>query len=1078
MSSACARWACTDMYVICSACHLPCIEHASRCPDCSAELAGLPLLGGADLSGAVFEKRYLLVERIGEGSMSWVYRGIHQEIGSSVAVKVLKPAFAEDPGQLARFRKEAAAISSLSHPHILSVIASGETSSRIHYMITEYIQGRSLAQVIETEGKLPLTRSLDILRQILFALEEAHGQGIVHRDLKPENIMVIPLRSGEDFCKIVDFGIALRRLPDESRLTKVGEIIGTPAFMAPEIIRGDEACPQSDLFSAGIIFYEMLCGDLPWPRGSLFETLLAHLNKEPVPVRKKNPSVPARIERLLSMALIKDPDHRISSATDFLHRLQFGAAPTISVCATCFQPVQGDLKFCPSCGRLQEPARSESGAPASEAVTTTSPTPEPALAPASGPVVAPLAPGKVEAISPAPALTPDGNVRSFAIPFWGRADESSKLREFLAGSTACLELVGEPGVGKSALLNEILSRGTDPDLEVLQLMPDPLGGRRSWWPIRRLVTRLCGLPVMPEAREVASQCKQLGLEPEDEPHVLELFDVRTEPVVLEYRVHRREMIYSVARLVLRVVGKKPTLLVCADADRLDGPSLDVIDQLVTLCPGTALRLALTGTNSVFPDAAASRSVTTLRLGRFTNKEARGFCREVLDRNGTEAGDSLGQLLSAAEGLPLHLVEGLRLLHEGLSDVDRPLSDIVQSRVRSLPGPAHRLVQWMAVAGGRLPLQFVLESGLIEPASIEAIMTCVRQGFLTPEGDEAWRLVHPSFEKIILAEMSTALRLDMHNQLFDRLRVDSPDPRSLCDHALQARQLESASSYFEHAGAICEDKFDDPGAVLHYRRAYELTEFEARQGRDTRRFLSIAVRYGDLLRFTGHPEAASRVLQEALLNCQEEDAATALILVSLARCVCGGNPGHAEVLIQRAVRAITKSRNPREIYRVFFDIGQIALETRRFEQGMGSIRTGLSLLEGARGLSDSVWRLHLQCAQCEAGMGRIDQAEKTCLGTLERVGPSNSWLAQARFNEELAHLHITRREPHLAADRLRLALAALRFTGDRVATVENELRLAVLDRENRLAWAQSALNLARTIGYQTGVDRAMELVGPE
>jgi tetratricopeptide (TPR) repeat protein len=450
---------------------------------------------------------------------------------------------------------------------------------------------------------------------------------------------------------------------------------------------------------------------------------------------------------------------------------------------------------------------------------------------------------------------------------------------------------------------------------------------------------------------------------------------------------------------------------------------------------------------------------------------------VLERNGTGAADALNRLLSAAEGLPLHLVEGLRLLHEGLADVDRPLSDIVQSRVRRLPGPAHRLVQWVAVAGGSLPLQFILESGLIEPASIEAIMTCVRQGFLTPEGDEVWCLVHPSFGKIILAEMSTTLRLDMHNQLFDRLRIDSPDPRNLCEHALQARKPEAASSYFERAGAVCEDKFDDPGAVQHFRRAYELTEFEARQGRDIRRFLSICVRYGDLLRYTGHPDAASRVLQEALLNCPEDDSAAALILVSLARCVADGNPAHAEALVQRAVRAITRSRNAHEIYRVFFDIGQIALQTRRFEQGLSSIRTGLSILEGLRGASDMVWRLHLQCAQCEAGMGRIDQAEQTCLGTLERVGPSNSWLAQARLHEELAHLHILRREPPPAADRLRMALAALRFTGDRISTVENQLRLAALDRENRQAWAQSALNLARSIGYPTGVDRARDLMAP-
>mgnify|MGYP000993636547 FL=1 len=342
------------MYVICTRCRLPCVEVASRCPACAADLEGLPRRGGGALEGAVLEGRYELVGLLGEGSMAWVYRGLHTEIGSSVAVKLLKPAFAEDPSQVERFRKEAAAISALSHPHILSVISSGETPSRIHFMVTEFIQGRTLARLLEEEGPLPLSRAVDILRQILFALEEAHRHGIVHRDLKPENVMVIPLRSGEDFCKIVDFGIALRRVPDERRLTKAGMIIGTPAYMAPEIIRGEDAVVQSDLFAVGVMLYELITGALPWRSGSLFETLLAHLNEEPVPLRRRNPALPARAERLVFMALVKEPADRVPSAAEFLRLLQFGAAPTLSVCATCLGPVQLEQKFCPHCGRLQE----------------------------------------------------------------------------------------------------------------------------------------------------------------------------------------------------------------------------------------------------------------------------------------------------------------------------------------------------------------------------------------------------------------------------------------------------------------------------------------------------------------------------------------------------------------------------------------------------------------------------------------------------------------------------------------------------------------------------------------------------
>ena len=1035
------------MYRICPSCHLPAINHTSVCPDCAADLAGVGSCDGTQLEGAVIEQRYELIELLGEGSMSWVYRGLHQEIGSSVAVKVLKPAFAQDPGQLARFRKEAAAISVLSHPHILSVITSGETASHIHYMVTEYIHGRTLAQVIEAEGKLPVARSMDILRQILFALEEAHDKGIVHRDLKPENIMVIQLRSGEDFCKIVDFGIARRRVPDESRLTRQGEIIGTPAFMAPEVIRGEEARAQSDLFSAGVIFYEMLTGDLPWARGSLFETLLAHLNQEPVPLRKKNPDVPAKLERIVSMALINDPEHRIPTATDFLRLLQSGSASTITVCATCFLPVQGDKKFCPNCGRLQE-------APAPEA------SPAPARAPSSAPV---------------PDAPMPGVVRRFEVPFWGRSVELAQVQNYLINDAVCLEVSGEAGVGKRALVTEALGQRASGGARVVLLTPDSPGSRRSWWPIRLLVARLRGLPVSPSPDQVESLCRDLAMDPEDRPHIFHLFELGTDPLSLEYRVRRREMIISAARLVHRVLGGERTLLACLNADRFDAPTRDVLVRLVTLCEEGPLRLLVTSVQPVMPQGDEARGVVFLRLSRFTPDASLHFCKEVLARNGTGAGESLSPLVAAAGGLPLHLVEGLRLLHEGLSIVDQTLSDIVQQRVRTLPGPAHRLLQWTAVAGGRLSLSMARASGLLEPGTLAAVGVAVAHGFLMEACDEELVLAHPTFGRIISAEMSTALRQDMHGRLFDHLRLTSADPRQLCDHAMQARQLETAASYFERSGALCEDLFDDPGAVLHYRRAYELTEFGARQGRDVLRFRNICIRFGDLLRFTGQIQEAARVLQEALLTCPEEDAATAPILTSLARCLCETVPEHAENLVQRAVKSVRTVQNPLILYRVFFDIGQIALQTRRHEQGLGSIRTGLSLLEGLRGVPESLWRLYLQCAQCEAGMGRTEQAAQTCQRTLERADLSAGWLPQARLHEELAALHIARREPSRAADRLRLALGALRFTGDRVSVVENELRLAALDRENREAWAQSAWTHARRIGHQAGVDQARRLL---
>ncbi len=659
----------------------------------------------------------------------------------------------------------------------------------------------------------------------------------------------------------------------------------------------------------------------------------------------------------------------------------------------------------------------------------------------------------------------------------GRKAELERVSDFLAGDGPCLEIHGEAGVGKSALVSRALAQWPDPDVRIERVWPDPGGSRRSWWPMRALVSRLAGLPETPTLEDIRGLCSNLAMDAEDLAHVQHLFEVRTELVQLENRVRQKEMEISVSRLVHHALRRRRTLVVFSDADRFDVPSQAVLDRLVTLCTGGPVRMMITTVRPLIKDlGGADHPVVRLALERFPQETAWRFCREQLERSGTDAGESVRRLVSVSGGHLLHLVEGLRLLHEGISDVDRPLSDIVQQRVRSLPGNAHRLVQWIAVAGGQAPVGFFRESGLFGAETLETHMTCVRHGFLSADRDDLLQLAHPSLRKIILAEIPTALRVDMHRQMIDQLRLRESDPRILCEHALQARLLEPAASYHERSGALCEDQFDDPGAVHHYRMAYELTEFGARQGRDIQRFQNICIRYGDMLRFTDQHAEAVRVLQEALLCGNEDDPSMAPILSSLARGLCSSTPEHATVLVQRAVKVVSKVKKPQQLFRVLFDIGQIALETRRFEEGIGWIRLGLSMLEGLRGLPDPVWRLHLQCAQCEAGMGRFDQAMETCRRTLERPEVGKSWLAQARLHEEMVNLHLAKRDPHGAADRLQLALAALRFTGDRIATVENELRLATLDRENLVAWAESARTHARRIGYLEGVERARQLLG--
>jgi len=1031
------------MYRICNQCGLPGFARVLRCPACTADLSALPVVDGDNLTGAVIENRYQLVSFLGEGGMAWVYRGTHADLGASVAIKLLKPEIAENPGLLVRFKKEATAISALSHPNILSVISSGETASGIHFMVTEFIQGTTLSQVIRTAGKLPLDRCVDIMRQVLSGLEEAHGRGIVHRDLKPENIMVIPLRSGDDFCKIVDFGIALRRLPDEDRLTKQGEIMGTPEFMAPEVIRGEEACAASDLYAAGIILYEMLTGVLPMSGAALMDILMAHLHQEPVPVRVREPGLPQEVENLLTLAMIKDPARRISSASEFLRMLRFGSRPTAAVCRTCGQAVQSDQRFCPGCGRLQEEGDSER--------TTVKP-------------------------QPAPTQSVEVSRRMFSVPFFERKKELAFISAFLGGKPLALEISGVAGVGKTTLVGHALAKFAG-DRQVVRTTPDREGLRRAWWPVNRMISRLSGLSRTPKPKELVDLCRRLRLDPEEDGHVLTLFGFPPQPCPLEFRVRRREMIVTAARLMLLAAQEKQAWLVFLDVDEFDALSRQVMEHVIALNLDEGIRVIMTTKRPVMAESGpAARLVKRLNLAPFDEPTAARFCTETLAANGLGPDPAQQRLVLGAGGLPLHLVEGMRLLHEGIADLERPLSDLVQMRIRNLPGATRRLLQWIALAGGRLSERFVRESGFLEKASVDAILDCVRHGFLRPDTEGQLELAHASFQRIILAEMHAVLRIQMHQAFFEHLESVAADPRSLAAAAQNANALEQAIGLMERAGVLCLDTLDDPGALYHFRKAYELAELGARSGTGLPRFVSIGRRHGDLLRHTGRPVDAERVLREVMLYCKDQDPDTPVVLSALARCTLETAPEHAEGLSRRAMKMALRSDDPQILFRVFHDFGQIAIHRGSYGDGMDQLRLGIAHLEKNAPAFAQTWRLLLQSAVCARKLGRVEAAVGSCRRILELPGIDDSWLAQARCHEELVKLALVAGDAQEAIVHLSRVIAYHRFTGDRNCRIDSQLQLAELDPENRNAWAQDALALAQRIGSTGGQQRASRLLG--
>ncbi len=289
------------------------------------------------MTGIMISNRYELGDRLGSGGMSTVYRATDRVLERTVAVKVLAEHLSDDQKFVARFRREALAVAKLIHPNIVQVYDTGVDDGR-HYIVMEYVEGRSGAQLLQSEGRLAPEVSVQIGVQACAGLEYAHRQGIVHRDVKPGNLMAIggpagrrsaassahDPPTGEMTVKLTDFGIA--RAAEQTRLTQVGSVVGTAAYLAPEQARGEEATPASDVYALGVVIYQFLTGRLPWEGSTLAELATRRENESPLSPDSYNEAVPPTLSTAVLRALEGDLSDRYSTAREFSRALRAGLA--------------------------------------------------------------------------------------------------------------------------------------------------------------------------------------------------------------------------------------------------------------------------------------------------------------------------------------------------------------------------------------------------------------------------------------------------------------------------------------------------------------------------------------------------------------------------------------------------------------------------------------------------------------------------------------------------------------------------------------------------------------------------------
>lgn len=289
-----------------------------------------PIPAGASLVGQTVSGRYLVHELLGEGGMGAVYLAEHTHMRKRVALKVLHPEMSQEPEVLARFRREAEAAAHVEHPNVAAATDFGQTEDGAFFLVLEYVEGTDLRKALSAGAFAP-ARALSIAAQIALALERAHGAGIVHRDLKPENVMLVRRDDDPDFVKVLDFGIAKvepRSAHDSSQpLTRLGTILGTPEYMAPEQALGEAVGPGADLYALGVMLYEMLTGRHPFDTEDRMAVLSMHI-VAPIPaMADRNPAidVPPPIEAVTRRLLEKDAKLRPESARALVMEIEAAA---------------------------------------------------------------------------------------------------------------------------------------------------------------------------------------------------------------------------------------------------------------------------------------------------------------------------------------------------------------------------------------------------------------------------------------------------------------------------------------------------------------------------------------------------------------------------------------------------------------------------------------------------------------------------------------------------------------------------------------------------------------------------------
>jgi predicted ATPase/class 3 adenylate cyclase/tRNA A-37 threonylcarbamoyl transferase component Bud32 len=1020
----------------CETCGTPAAEGARFCLSCGVALT--PEAAIDSLLGIRLDGRYVLESLIGEGGMGRVYRARHNELRKAVAIKVLRPELSRSTAFVERFRREARAAGRLDNAHSIRVLDSGQTPEGVVYLVMELFVSENLAKILAREGALRVERALNVTRQILVALEDAHNAGILHRDLKPENVLVALGPDLQELAKVCDYGIAKIAGEVDDRLTVTGSQFGTPLYMSPESSRGEVTDARGDLYSVGAILYEMFTGSPPFDGPNALAIARAHSEDLPVPVRQRAPlrAISRDLESVTMKALAKGRAERFQTAEEMrlaldhaqeahedphqtarvaslealvpehllagvraarleatserrsvavlfvdLAGLELPAGDPEAVASTLLSRYEAVGRTVRAHGGIVERplgdrlvaffgTRSDTSDAADRAIGAAATTRREAMggawfraAVATGPVILrKSAAGDPEVIGDPVArarrmldlgkpgsllvdegmrhvagrsmvLTPAGkavfevqdpegpSLQAATAPLTGRPAELEAMAaaagDAMSGRGRVVLIVGDVGIGKTALVREALRRAEIYGMKTVRVSA-LVGGGRPLATMSELVRRVLGLGGATR-EQVLGALEPLHVSDDDRRIVVDHFtDIES---TLPAETHRRELTAALRSVLTNYARENPIALAIEDLQWLDHASAVLVGELAAAAIRRRLLLIVSSRRRVWSDWDPPH-LRRILLGPLQDSAAAQLI-DALIPEGKLVDRDVAKLIAHTGGSPMFLTCLVSTLRTNGALVMKdagvtlqpgvPLPDavraLVEARLAGLPDEARRALPVAAVLGPTIVLEDLLGmlGGSKADAAAVRVLGEVQILLRATDGQAIFR--EEALREAVYEGIGPEARKALHRAAAQQLRRapagERPDEQ-IALHLAEAAELLEASQHYERAArAATDDGLPAQAAGLYSlaRRRYV-----AGGGSEPGASARLWIREAESLLSMGSTIEAISTAEIAMSDAGAPAAVRASALLVMGRAAAReGKAGEAETALGAAIAAAREAR---------------------------------------------------------------------------------------------------------------------------------------------------------------------------